>query len=91
MLWEFAAGRDTRAVEPPKARKSVGAEVNWGVRCWGGECSLVLQLSASIGWRGFPVGPVSWGGGVAGYEWPVLRGAGLLMHSLATSKGFLKV
>ena len=25
-------GRDTRAVEPPKARKSVQAEVNWGVR-----------------------------------------------------------
>lgn len=26
------AGRDDRQVEPPRARKSVGAEVNWGVR-----------------------------------------------------------
>ena len=31
-LWEFAHGRDNRTVELPKARKSVGAEVNWGVR-----------------------------------------------------------
>eukprot|EP00873_Tetraselmis_striata_P038497 jgi/Tetstr1/458761/TSEL_045146.t2 len=31
-LREFAAGRDDRQVEPPRARKSVGAEVNWGVR-----------------------------------------------------------
>lgn len=31
-LWEFAHGRDDRQVEPPKARKSVGAEINWGVR-----------------------------------------------------------
>ncbi|GAB4820844.1 hypothetical protein N2152v2_007890 [Parachlorella kessleri] len=32
LLWEFAQGRDSREVEPPKARKSVGAEVNWGIR-----------------------------------------------------------
>ncbi|KAK9810528.1 hypothetical protein WJX72_012236 [[Myrmecia] bisecta] len=32
MLWNFAHGRDDRPVDPPKARKSVGAEVNWGIR-----------------------------------------------------------
>lgn len=32
LLWDFAHGRDSRKVEPPKGRKSVGAEVNWGVR-----------------------------------------------------------
>eukprot|EP00967_Tisochrysis_lutea_P098415 scaffold145316_cov20-Tisochrysis_lutea.AAC.2 len=31
-LWQFAHGRDDRSVEPPKVRKSVGAEVNWGIR-----------------------------------------------------------
>ncbi|GFH09343.1 uncharacterized protein HaLaN_04458, partial [Haematococcus lacustris] len=31
-LWAHAHGRDDRQVEPPKARKSVGAEVNWGIR-----------------------------------------------------------
>lgn len=32
VLWDFAHGRDTRRVEPPKPRQSIGAEVNWGVR-----------------------------------------------------------
>ena len=32
LLWDFAHGRDSRRVEPPKPRQSVGAEVNWGVR-----------------------------------------------------------
>ncbi len=36
-LWDFAWGRDARRVEPPKARKSIGAEVNWGVRFESGE------------------------------------------------------
>lgn len=31
-LWAFAHGRDERRVEPPPPRKSVGAEVNYGVR-----------------------------------------------------------
>lgn len=31
-LWQHAHGIDNRQVEPPKARRSVGAEVNWGVR-----------------------------------------------------------
>jgi nucleotidyltransferase/DNA polymerase involved in DNA repair len=32
LLWEFAHGHDSRMVEVPKGRKSVGAEVNWGIR-----------------------------------------------------------
>lgn len=32
LLWDFAHGRDSRRVEGPKPRRSVGAEVNWGVR-----------------------------------------------------------
>jgi len=32
LLWDFAHGRDARRVEGPKPRRSVGAEVNWGVR-----------------------------------------------------------
>ncbi|KAL4443032.1 hypothetical protein ABPG77_008523 [Micractinium sp. CCAP 211/92] len=32
MLWDFAHGRDNRSVEPFKTRKSVGAEVNYGLR-----------------------------------------------------------
>lgn len=31
-MWAFAHGVDDRIVEPPKARKSVGAECNWGIR-----------------------------------------------------------
>lgn len=31
-LWQHAHGLDERPVAPPKARRSVGAEVNWGVR-----------------------------------------------------------
>jgi hypothetical protein len=31
-LWQHAHGIDDRPVAPPKARKSVGADVNWGVR-----------------------------------------------------------
>ncbi|KAK9867787.1 hypothetical protein WJX84_002274 [Apatococcus fuscideae] len=31
-LWNFAHGRDDRVVEPPKQRRSVGAECNWGIR-----------------------------------------------------------
>jgi hypothetical protein len=31
-LWQHAHGIDDRQVEPPKARKSIGADVNWGVR-----------------------------------------------------------
>ena len=31
-LWDAAHGIDARRVEPPKDRKSVGAEVNWGIR-----------------------------------------------------------
>ena len=31
-VWAFAHGVDERIVEPPKARKSVGAECNWGIR-----------------------------------------------------------
>lgn len=32
LLWDFAHGHDSRVVEVPKGRKSVGAEVNWGIR-----------------------------------------------------------
>jgi DNA repair protein REV1 len=31
-LWQHAHGIDHRQVEPPKARRSVGADINWGVR-----------------------------------------------------------
>ncbi|GIL73675.1 hypothetical protein Vretimale_5440, partial [Volvox reticuliferus] len=31
-LWAHAHGLDDRRVEPPKARKSVGAEINYGIR-----------------------------------------------------------
>lgn len=31
-LWQHAHGIDDRPVAPPKARRTVGAEVNWGVR-----------------------------------------------------------
>lgn len=31
-LWDMAHGRDSRVVQPPKPRKSLGAEVNWGIR-----------------------------------------------------------
>eukprot|EP00891_Asterochloris_glomerata_P002603 jgi/Astpho2/2603/e_gw1.00048.8.1_t len=31
-VWATAHGRDDRPVEPPKHRKSVGAECNWGIR-----------------------------------------------------------
>jgi hypothetical protein len=31
-LWQHAHGIDERPVAPPKARRTVGAEVNWGVR-----------------------------------------------------------
>jgi DNA repair protein REV1 len=38
--------RDDRAVEPPKARKSLGAEVNWGVRFKSDEeAAKFLQVS----------------------------------------------
>lgn len=31
-VWAYAHGIDERQVEPPKSRKSVGAECNWGIR-----------------------------------------------------------
>lgn len=31
-LWQHAHGIDNRQVELPKARRSIGADVNWGVR-----------------------------------------------------------
>jgi DNA repair protein REV1 len=31
-VWAYAHGTDDRQVEPPKSRKSVGAECNWGIR-----------------------------------------------------------
>ena len=31
-VWEFAHGQDSRLVEPPQARKSIGAQVYYGVR-----------------------------------------------------------
>ena len=31
-MWAYAHGIDDRQVEPPKSRKSVGAECNWGIR-----------------------------------------------------------
>ncbi len=31
-MWAYAHGVDERQVEPPKSRKSVGAECNWGIR-----------------------------------------------------------
>ena len=35
-VWDCAHGRDARPVEAPAARKSVGAEINYGVRLDGG-------------------------------------------------------
>lgn len=32
MLYQFARGIDDRAVVPEKPRKSIGIEVNWGLR-----------------------------------------------------------
>lgn len=31
-MWEAASGVDRRRVQPPPARKSIGAEISWGVR-----------------------------------------------------------
>ena len=31
-VWAYAHGTDDRQVRPPKSRKSVGAECNWGIR-----------------------------------------------------------
>lgn len=31
-VWEFAHGQDSRLVEAPQARKSIGAQVYYGVR-----------------------------------------------------------
>lgn len=31
-LWDMAHARDSRVVQPPQLRKSMGAEVSWGVR-----------------------------------------------------------
>ena len=31
-LWDYAHGRDPREVEPSGARKTVGCEINYGVR-----------------------------------------------------------
>jgi DNA repair protein REV1 len=48
-VWEYAHGRDERVVEPPQARKSVGAEINYGVR-FDGEAdaeSFVDQLAGT--------------------------------------------
>jgi len=35
-LWGYAHSKDDRCVDAPKARKSIGAEVNWGIRFEGG-------------------------------------------------------
>ena len=32
LLYDYAFGKDARRVSIPSARKSIGAEVNWGVR-----------------------------------------------------------
>lgn len=47
-LWQFAHGRDERAVEGPKVRKSVGAEVNWGIRFEGGSMLKYPTKTAQV-------------------------------------------
>ncbi len=50
-LWNHAHGRDDRPVEPPGKRKSVGAEVNWGIRfTCDADCTEVLEgIAAEVG------------------------------------------
>jgi DNA repair protein REV1 len=45
-LWRHSHGLDDRPVQPPAARRSVGAEVNWGVRLSTDE--QARQLTADI-------------------------------------------
>ena len=47
-LWQYAHGKDDRSVEAPKVRKSVGAEVNWGIR-FEGEGLVVVVAPTGFG------------------------------------------
>lgn len=49
-LWQHAHGIDTRPVEPPKARRSIGADVNWGVRFSSDDdANKFLKVGAAVG------------------------------------------
>ena len=52
-VWATAHGRDDRPVEPPKHRKSVGAECNWGIRftCDADALSFLDQQAAELSSR----------------------------------------
>lgn len=47
-MWDYAHGRDARVVEPPQARKSVGAEINYGVR-FNGEADAEIFVEQLAG------------------------------------------
>jgi hypothetical protein len=61
-LW--CSPRDERLVEPPRPRKSVGAEVNWGVRFTSDqEAAKFMQVGVGRGLAGWEEGPGRWGVG----------------------------
>jgi len=52
-LWQHAHGIDDRPVAPPKARRTVGAEVNWGVRfSTAKEADTFLKVPGGCVWGG---------------------------------------
>lgn len=52
-LWEHAHGVDDRPVAPPQQRKSIGVDVNWGVRLEGLEAcqQFVWQVCGEVARR----------------------------------------
>ncbi|CAM6091007.1 unnamed protein product [Calypogeia fissa] len=53
MLWSYAQGIDQREVQPAQERKSIGAEVNWGVRfsCNDDAQQFLVDLSNEVASR----------------------------------------
>ncbi|OAE22001.1 hypothetical protein AXG93_4804s1060 [Marchantia polymorpha subsp. ruderalis] len=53
MLWCYAQGIDDREVQPAQERKSIGAEVNWGVRfeCMDDAQKFLVTLSNEVASR----------------------------------------
>jgi hypothetical protein len=69
-LWAHAHGRDDRKVERPPPRKSVGAEVNWGVRFSADEDAHKFLRVGDGEERGLaPKGSMGVAGGLSGGGW----------------------
>jgi DNA repair protein REV1 len=66
-LWRHAHGLDDRPVQPPAARRSVGAEVNWGVRLSTDEQArqLTADICREVAARAAALGGGGGGGGAA--------------------------